>query len=324
MALRIISINPENNKLDTSLDSKIIIEVDNDIDPFTVSTGISIYTKSDSLWSGPDLSTLDTKFSDVLDIQKENTYYPFTYQISNRVITITPSINFIPDREHFITIYPGNNVTRYLSENTIVYIGTVAPTGNTIEITSAYSGLDNKTFDITFSSSNGENVDTIDVMNGVNRIGSFPYSPNSNINIGELSFTLRGNWDIDNSIEIQVKPGHGLTSIYETKFTTSKFTTITPKSKKIDYISDNENPLQVISTLPEDMTIDNKLVNPVVIKFNKPLKPLQDLSGKIKIKRKSLETGFSKNINYYYKIQDNTVKIFMLSVARETVGVSLG
>jgi hypothetical protein len=317
MALQILTVNPENGKIDVPIDSNIVIELDGVVDPFTVSSGISLYTKSDGLWSGPDLAQLDTQYSDVLDIQKENTYYPFTYQISGNTIAIAPTVSLIPNKEHYISIYPGNDATRYISGTTVLTPLVIAPSGNNVKVMSSYTGINNDTFEITFNSSDGLATDIIDVSKGIKFVGSFPFLPDEDINIGELTIRLHGTWDIDNSISIPVQKAVGLTSVYEVKFTTSKYTTTVPRSHKVEYSTDSIDSLKVIKTIPEDMSQNNKIVNPISIKFNKQLNPTQIINDKIKVRRIGMDTSIVRNINHYYRIEGDTLKIFMLSVTRE-------
>lgn len=317
MALQIITINPENNRIDVPIDSNIVIEFDYPVDPFTVSSGISLYTLSDGLWSGPDLATLDTQYSDVLDVQKENTYYPFTYQITGNTVVLTPGVSLIPDKEHFISIYPGADATRYISRETVGLPIVVGPSGNNVEVTSSYIGKTDTVFEITFNSSNGTDTDLIDVSKGINPVGTFPFVSGEEIDIGELKFKLTGIWDIDNAISLPVFRAVGLATIGENKFTTSKYAVTTPRSHKVEYFDEVGDPLRVVSTIPEDMSQNNKLINPITLKFSKTLKQDQILTDKIKIYRTGLDTGIEKKINHYYKIQGDTLKIYMLGVTRQ-------
>lgn len=316
MSLSIVSITPANASMSTPIDSKIVIELTDQIDPFTVPNGVSLYVSSKTLWDNQELVALDTKYSEVLDIGDTNTFFPFKYQLNNTTLTITPSISLLPDKTFYIDIFPGNDATRYISKQTTGAPLIVGANGNKVSINSAYTGSNNSGFDITFSSSDGINTDTVDVSKGIVSVGSFKFENNKDIDIGELTFSISGVWEIGDSISIPVFKAVGLSDIYRTTFTTSKYTTTTPTSHKIEFLSDNEEQLRVIKTHPEDMSMDNKSINPIVIKFNKPLKADQILTDKIIIKRLGLDTGTSKNIAQYYKIENDTLKVYMISTTR--------
>jgi hypothetical protein len=316
MALSIVALSPSNGNNSVPIDSTISIELTDFVDPFTVPNGVSIYVASKAIWDNPVLAELDTKYSEVLDIGEANTYFPFKFQIDGKIITITPEISLLPDMNYFIDILPGNDATRYLSTKTVGVPIVVNAASGTIDFTGAYTGSNNETFELTFSSSDGISTDTVDVSKGIRIVGSFKFVSGTELNIGELKFILRGTWDIGDSVSIPVFKAVGLTNIYRVEFITSKYTTTTPRSNKIQFVSDSPDAFRVVSSFPENMSMCNTLCNPIVLKFNKTLDPTQNISDLISIKRTSFDTGETKNITKYFKIDNDTVKIYMISTAR--------
>jgi hypothetical protein len=143
------------------------------------------------------------------------------------------------------------------------------------------------------------------------------FGPEVEVNIGELTLVVNGAlWEVGDAISIPVYKASGVEDVYTTKFTTSKYDIITPRSKKIEFISDVLDPIRVVKTIPGDGTFGNRSINPIVIKFNKEIKPEQTLTDKIQIKRLGLDTGITKNITQYYKIAGDTVKVYMISTSR--------
>lgn len=315
MPLTITSIIPTEAKNDVPIDSSIIIEVSEEIDVFSVANGITLYTESRGILNDKDLIGLDTKYTEILDIGEVNTPFPFGYQVNGNTIEITPTVSLIPDTTFYVDIFPGNDVTRYLSKKTVGNPLVISESG-IIGINSSYTGSADDTFEITFSSSDGITADTVDVAKGITQVLSTQFESDKVIDLGELKITLDGTWDVLDSISIPVFKASGPADLYRTNFTTSKYTTISPKSNKIEYVSDTIAPFNMVSTTPEDMSIGNQTCNPIVIKFNKALKQDQNLTDKIKIKRVDFNTGITKNINQYFKIEGDTVKIYMISVSR--------
>ena len=318
MALSIVSVNPADGSNSITIDTSITIELTDFVDPFTVPAGINLYVLSKAIWDTSELAQLDTKYSDVLDIGEVNTYFPFNFQITDKVITITPSVSLLPDSTYYVEVFPGNDASRYLSTKTTGTPIVISMNNNTIDITSAYTGSTDDTLEITFSSSDGESIDTLDVSKGIKSMGTYKFQNGVEVNIGELSFILHGNsgWEIGDSIAIPVFKAVGLTDVNRVTFITTKYTTMTPKSNKIQYVSDSEEQLSIIKTFPENGSMDNKSCNPIIIKFNKTLDQTQDLTNAIDIKRISFDNGETKNVTKYYKIDNDTLKIYMISTAR--------
>jgi hypothetical protein len=317
MALSVITINPEDGKNDVSIDSTLTIEFDAPVDPFTLVNGINLFVEAAGVWSGPALSQLDTDYSDVLDINDEKAYYPLKYQIVGNTVEILPLVSLMPNKEHFIHIYPGNDASRYISK---VTVGTPVITSdlvNSIDIASAYTGVDDNTIDLSFGSSDGSNIDIVIAYKGGTYINDFPFASGETVDIGELKFILTGTFDILDTITIPVIKAEGVSDIYEVKFTTSKYTTVIPRSNKIIYFGEANAPLTVVKTFPENGSINNQTCNPIIIKFSEALKEDQLLIDKIIIKKERFDNGQTKNIKFYYKIATDTLKIYMLNATRE-------
>lgn len=318
MALSVLTISPTNNDIDVPLDQTMIVELSHAVDPYSVVNGIALYVKTANLWSGPDLAQLDTKYTDVLDLEEENAYYPLKYQVNGSTLTITPVTSLFPDKEHFITIFPGNDATRYLSKKTVgqpLVIGTNP--ASAIEIRSSYTGSTDDTFEILVTSSDGNAADTLSVSKGITFVGEFPFAEDQEVDLGELKIVVNGTWQVADTISIPVFKASGLEDVVMIKFTTSKYNITEPRSKKIEFISDIEDPIHVVKTIPSDGSFDNQSCNPITIKFNKAIKPDQDLTDKIKIKRIGFDTGVTKRIMQYYKIEGDTLKIFMISTSQQ-------
>lgn len=314
MSLNIINITPVNGSINVLLDQTFLIEFDAPVDPFTVVNGISLYTIQNGLWSGPDLAILDSSTNNILDTTTDD-YLQFSlkYTIDNNKIYITPVGSLVPDRTHFLSIFPGNDPSRYISTlTTSDPIYSIVSSGANLNILSAYTGNDNNTFDITISANN-----KIDVTKGSSYVGEFPYILGEEINLGELKISLTGIFNIGDNISIDVFKAQGLTSVYKTSFTTSKYNTLTPQSEDISTLPGNildklEIPLTIISTIPENLSINNNRCNPITIKFNKSLNTSQDLLSKINIIKTNIITGLKRNISFYYKVNNDTVKIYLV------------
>lgn len=308
MALIVTSITPSHNSINIPLDSKIQIIFNQEIDPFTVHSGISIYTLSDSTWSGPDLSILDTKYDEVTSIGDNYIYYDFSYTIDGNILNIELTKPLIQDRKHYISIYPGNNATRFLSSKTVespVYTR-IGSSAGIVNITSPYIGSNNSSFEILVT-----DINTVNVSKSGSFLGSFEFIEGQEINIGELKFSITGSFDIGDLIDIDVFAAVGCSVLYKSEFVTNKYLISAPVSNNIT----NTNLLlpEIVATIPEDLSVNNDKVNPIIIKFNKNIDNTQDMSDKIKITKINIDTNKKRNITYYYKIENNILKIYMLN-----------
>lgn len=317
MSLIVNSITPANNVLNIPIDSQIVIELDQEVDPFTISTGIAIYTPTDQLWIGSAMSVLDTEHREVMDIGEEYSYLQYSSSISGNTITLTPLVSLLPDRKYYIAIFPGDDASRYLSAKTYSdpeYFR-VGQSDGELTVTSAYSGDENIVFTFNF---NGDN--TFDLLrDGLEYIDTFSYVAGEEFDLGGLgliTISLSGTFDNRDALTLDVFAAVGTSTLYRNSFTTSEYETVTPEqqSVKITSLSEalGEKQVQLINSIPEDLSINNLRINPITLKFNQSLQEGENLADKITIRRKDLITGQVKRIGYHYSINGNTIKLFMV------------
>lgn len=312
MALNVLNITPVDKSINIPIDSTFLVEFDSPIDPFTILNGISIYTIADGLWSGPDTAILENHDGTTGDYIQAS----FSYTLEDNKVFLKPIEPLLKEKTYFITVLPGNDSTRFVSSSTVsdpTYIKSTASSGS-CEILSSYTGTNNSTFTIDITG-----VNTVDITKGLEYLGEFTFTPGVELDFGELSISLNNLFDIGDQIIINVFKASGVTTIYKTSFETSKYITLTPQSTSLtvppgNILSQLVTPLKIIGTIPEDLSVNNEKCNPVVIKFNKPIKPDDNIIDKIKIKRTSVDTSVINSISFYYKITNNTLKIFMTNV----------
>jgi hypothetical protein len=318
MSLSVLNMTPVDGSINLPLDSTFLIEFDSPIDPFTVKNGISLYTISTGLWTGPDLAILDTSSNSLDNSPDEFIQYQFNYTLNGNQLFIKPTSSLVPERQHYISIFPGDDTSRFISSVTVsepIYLRSASASG-TLEIVSSYTGNTNDTFVIDILSGN-----RIDVTKGAIYVGEFTYQQLQEVDLGELKVSFSGSFDIGDSISIDVFKASGLTSIYKTTFETSKYNTLTPESTSLTVPPGNildqlQNPMRIVKTIPDNVTFNNVKYNPITIKFNRPIKSPQELMDKIKIKRIDMILDQKRDINFYYKINNDTLKIFLLSVSK--------
>jgi len=309
--LEITSILPLNNSVNIPIDQKITIEFNEPIDIFSIINGISVYTTSDGVWSGPDLSILDTKYSDVLSVSDDYYNVQYTYAVSGNVIEITPSASLLPDRTYYVSVFPGNDVSRYVSTETYadaVYTRVASSTG-TLAVSSPYVGADNGEYEITIT-----DTDTFDLLFGIEYLGTFTFADGIDVDLGNITIKLTGAFDIGDIISVPVFKASGISSLYKVCFTTNKYVTAIPTSQRVDDTDFTSlSPLSITNTIPKNYSVNNMSCNPITIKFNKDIKADQDLTDKITIQRTDLLTGRIKDLKYRYKINGNILKLYLIS-----------
>jgi hypothetical protein len=313
MALNILNITPVDKSINIPIDSSFLIEFDSPVDPFSILSGISIYTISDGLWSGPDTAILENSGGTTGDYLQSS----FNYTIQDNKVFIKSLQPLLAEKTYFITILPGDDATRFISSTTVsepIYIRSIASSG-TCEIVSSYIGTTNDTFAIYITAGN-----KIDVTKGVNYLGEFNYVNGQEVDLGELKISLNGTFDIGDGIDINVFKAGGVSSIYKTSFETSKYTTLIPQSQSLttppgNILSQLILPLSIVSTIPDNLSANNNKCNPIIIKFNKNISPSDNIEDKINIKRISMDTSRISSISFYYKINNNILKLFMTSVS---------
>ena len=314
MSLNILNITPVNKSINIPIDTTILVELDGPVDPFTVINGISLYTVSSGLWTGPDSAILDEP--DISGIQENEDYvqYALRYTIDGNKIFIQPITSLLPDLTYYLSIFPGNDTSRYLSSPTTAeptYLRDSSSDG-IINILSAYTGNINGTFTLEII---GPNI--LDVTKNGEAVGEFEYKDGEELNLGELKISISNTFDIGDTISIDVFKAQGLTSIYKTSFVTGKYTTFEPHSQSLTVPPGNILdqlilPLKIVSTIPDNLSINNDRCNPITIKFNKPIKTDQNITSKIRITRQDILNELKRDISYYYKINNDTIKIYLV------------
>lgn len=311
MALNIITISPDNNSTSVGIDEVITIEFDQEIDPFTVLNGISLYTLTEAEWTGPDLASLDSKYSDVLDIGSEYTFYPLEITITGNTVKAKPTVSMIPNKKHFVQVLPGNDATRYVVAKTTadpVYTRSGVSTG-TVSVAGAYTGKDNVIYQLSITGNT-----TLDVLKGSDYIGSFTYTEGEPVDTGDLIFIITGQFDDTDLITVDAFAAQGVASVVKIAFTTTAYITTSPTSNRITSVSQITNPLRVVSITPTDMSINNTNCNPIVVKFDKAIDTTQDIRTLIKITKTDIETGRVRNVVFNHMINGNILKLFMVGV----------
>lgn len=311
MSLNVLTVTPSNNSINIPIDNNIVITFDSNLDPFSILNGITLYTENQGLWSGPDLALLDTKYRDVLDFSTDYVTFPVTYTVTNNTVTLTPTIPLLPNKEYFVSIFPGNNAERFVSTITVQepeYTRDGTSTG-TVNITSSYTGTTNGTYLLTFTGAR-----SFSASFGATYLDDYSFTTdNEVVNLGNIKISFTGTFDSGDIIEIDVVQAGGLSSIVKTSFTTSSLTTTVPISDKLkELVLDSD--LYIVQTIPQNLSINNAKCNPITIKFNKNIDPSQDIINKIIITKKSFDARPEKIVSYYYKITNNIIKIYLTNV----------
>ena len=315
--LELVRVTPTEGTYDVAIDSSIVLEFDGYIDPFTVTNGIALYTSSSGIWSGPSLAIQDTQFSDVLTTGDQYNICNYSYTIDNTdpngsKLTLKPLTSLEPEQNYYISIFPGNDPSRYLSTATVakpVY-ERVSSSDGAINILSAYSGKDPLSYILSFSGPN-----KFDLTSGLTYIPNQVFSFGQPFNIGDLIISITGTFEAGDTVSIYCIPAQGVQVDYKMSFQTSKYELVVPGSKSVQFANDFNIPLQVIRSTPEDQSIHNESYNPITITFNKLLDPDLNFNDYISIKRTDLITGEVRRVGYYYRIVDgNKMQIFMTSV----------
>lgn len=315
MALTVLAITPEDLNNSVTIDSKVVIEFNGSVDPFTLANGISVYAETENLWSGPDLAALDTKYRDVLLIGQDYSYYPFTYSVDGNTVTLNLQVSMIPDKTHYVSVLPGDDATRYVSSPTTgapVYNKIDPLLSGTVDIVSQFTGPSTGAYTLTFTDTN-----KVDVILDADYLGEFIYINGEELNLGALKVSISGNWTINDTVSIPVYKASGVDVVYKSKFITTKYTVTTPTSIRIEdklKAQSIAKSLKVIGTIPQGLSVNNSKCNPIVIKFSAPIDATQDFTSKIRISKTSLVTGQIKAVSYFVKATGDTIKIYLVAI----------
>jgi hypothetical protein len=314
MAISVVQVSPYDNQNLVPIDSKIEIDFSGPIDPFTILNGVSIYHNVAANWNGESASILDKTGSDISEVGQQFAYINYNYTIVGNKLIITPEKALDQNLEYFIQIVPGNDATRFLSQETtspVVYTRTAVSVAE-ISVTSAFTGPTSGSYSFEFGLNH-----TFDLSFAGVYKASYTFVPNVPLNIGNLTVSINGTFDLGDTAVLSVFAPTGLTVVYKSKFTTSRYEEMAIKSSKIEdqLYHLNVTTLKIASSIPGCLSINNKICNPIIIKFNKAIDQAQDLSSAISIFKTNIETGSSKKITYYYKfLGTDSVKVYLVGL----------
>jgi hypothetical protein len=313
MALSVISITPQHQSINNTVDPNIVLTFSSNVDPFTIASGISLYTLGSGLWTGPDLAKLDTIYRNTSDSIQEYISIPITYTVNNNIVTIHPQEKLLPNKEYYISIFSGTDITKFVSTltTTAPIYERISNSAGIVNILSAYTGSTNGQYQLIFSGSN-----TFSLTFNSTILGDYtlPEEDNTELSIGDLSLSFTGTFDSGDTVSIDVIKGVCLDSIFKSKFTTGIYEYEEPSSETIEETGLPKEVLYITQTIPENLSINNHRCNPVTIRFNKTLDNTQNLINKIKIIKETNDLRPKKNVNFYYKIIGDTLKIYLLNV----------
>ena len=297
--LQILNIIPSNESISVEIDKTIQITFSENIDPFSINNGISIYT----------INGVDT---DVSILDSEDTNIENTYIINNNTVSIKPGQPFESNKKYFISVFPGNDVLRFISKKTFsdITYERINTSLGTLEISSSFTGSVNGLYTLTFTGPK-----TFDLNIGLTYIDTYTFIDKTKLNIQDISISCNGNFDIGDVITFDTFKSEGLKALYKTSFITNTYETVLPVSETVDDLIESsifEYPFTLSDMIPQNKSVNNNVSNPITIKFNKELKINQNLLDKIVVKRTSLLDGRVKTLNYKYKINNNILKIYLV------------
>jgi hypothetical protein len=319
MALTLLTASPSDSTINVSIDSKIQLDFNAAVDPFTVANGISVYSVAGTKWTGSMMSELDTGLSDVSSPFDGIHIIEYSYAISGNSVYITPTKPLDRHTQYYIQIVPGTDPSRFLSLKTtsnLIYSYATSGRNPEVNITGPYSGTINAVYTINISSITASGG-VIDVSIDGIYDNSYQFFNNIEFSLNKkLTLSIEAGFEVGDSVSIPVFAPVGISGIYKIQFTTSDYTTSQITSTKIEDKLYNLEiaSLKVVSTIPASLSLNNSRCNPIIVKFNKPIDLLQDFTSKIRIFKINIESGSAKRINYYVKPQGDTVKIYMISV----------
>lgn len=315
MALQILSSTPTSNAVSVPIDTKIQLGFNNPVDPFTIPYGVSIYSIGANTMTGPLMSELDVSSYDVKDPFDNISMVEYSYTVSGNDVTLTPLEPLSGGLKYYVQVVPGDDVSRFLSTKTFidpVYSKAVSSHNGEMNVTSSYTGAQEAVYLLSITGSGA-----FDLMKDNIYQDSLTYEEGVEFIIDKkISASINGEFTVGDTIELVCFPAEGVTSIYKISFTTANYTTATVQSTRIeDKIYKNLiNNLKIVSIMPAPFSINNERCNPVIVRFNNTLDPLQDLTDQIKVYKANLETGVARKIVNYYQIQGSTLKIYLVSV----------
>jgi hypothetical protein len=308
MNLSIISINPPNGSVNTFLDIPISIEFSQPVDPFTIKNGIGLYTIKKATF-GENPIQIETNYSEYVNLIDDYAYFDYNYTIEGNIVTISPIVRLFPDCQYYITVFPGDNGERHVSKATVaspVYTRTASSVG-VLNVVTYYKGNNEAIYQILINAGNSFDV----LKDGVFQ-DSFTYTDSVPVSIdNNIGFSLTGVFDEGDLITLNCFPTEGLTSLYQTTFSTSKYVIVEPTSQTIESLG---IPLELISSHPKNFSVNNQRCNPITLTFSRNLDTEQNILNNIEITKRDYDTGLTSNITYYYKIMGNILRLYLIGV----------
>lgn len=320
--LTIITIDPHDTATSVGIDTKVLIEFSEPVYSPSINYGINIFTERPAQWYGNQASIMDTANSDVFNIgqQTEIINGTFTLDEYGTIVTFTPSSSLKPDTTYTIQVLPGIDPERYITKNlfsTFSYTYT-SNTQQILTLTRPYKGLADIDIELTFGydSQALPPIYTIDAIVNGTRYYSIDYIKGEEFNIEGVYLTASDYFAVGDTVTFNAYAPEGLTSVVQTSFTTSYYETATVESKKLDdeLYRINYSEIRILETTPKDLTINNVRCNPLTVKFNKILDPIQDLTDNISAVKYDMITGNAYKLNTQGKISSDTIKLYFTGI----------
>jgi hypothetical protein len=315
MAFTLISSTPGNQELAVPIDTKIELVFSKPVDFFTIQPGISLYSIGSQTWTGSMLSSKDSLTSDVKSSADQINLVEYSFAVSGSTITLTPNAQLNKNTKYYLQIAPGSDLSRFLSASTCSQpIYSYATSGNNgqVEILSSYNGSSNAVYQLLFNGS-----DSFDLMIDGMYSDSYSFVQHNELRLNKhISISLNGLFGVGDVVELQLIAPESISGLVKYSFTTSEYTEEAPRSTRIEdkLYATLLNELKIVSTIPASLSVNNSRVNPIIIKFNKPIDTIQDLLTKINIVKLNLETGSTKRIKYYPQILNDTLKLYLVQI----------
>lgn len=315
MSLQLLSTSPANNAIDTTIDSKIEIGFNAEIDPFTIPFGISVYSIGPSTMTGPLMAELDVHSSDVNTPFDNISILDYSYEVSGSNVILTPITPFKSQTKYYVQVVPGNDINRFLSLKTfsdVVYSRSDSNDDGEVNITSSFTGSTGCTYLLSMGASG-----TFDLSKDRMYVDSYTFVDGVEFTLDKkINISINGAFSIDDTAEFHVYPASGVEAIYKISFLTTSYKTAIVKSTRIEdklykrLVAD----LKVISIIPSPLSINNERCNPVIIKFSKNLNTAQDFTDLVKVFKADIETGLTRKVTSYCSVNNDTLKIYLVSV----------
>ena len=311
MALSVLLSDPQNNDASVPIDSTLSLTFSKPVDEYSAINGITLYSMGAQTWTGSLLSTKDALTSDVKSGADQLNIATFSIEVSGANVKIIPSQPLLQTTQYFLQVAPGNDPTRFISAQTTDPPLYSAGTSGNITILSPYTGETTGTYTLLFTSNT-----TFDLMKNGIFTDSYTFTFGNSIEINKnLTISIDSGFNNGDDATINVYPAEGISGLCKITFTTSNYTTSAPRSIRIEdkLYSNQLDRLKITNTIPGHLSVNNLNINPIVIKFNRPIDPLQDFTDKIKIHKLGLDSGIVKKIIVQPKVVGNILKLYLVA-----------